>query len=212
MEFPTPNDRLDSLRWLATEKHFPKLAEAIRQTIATGEPPDVDWEAFSLQGFVDRVAEAHDRLSLFATLLVESTSPTTTGDFRLIARDRSGTAAVEWIGNPQQPTHVTLMLGLPQDQPQLSIRNTLLIQEFLRIYGPEDLPANWWQQSLSRLTPDRPINHGPITVAFVAGLMQISVIVSPIESAPEVVQPQPIDPQSSQPQGTVLGPATATEG
>ncbi len=171
----TPPERLDRLQWLATEKHFPHLATAIKETIATGEMPDgVDWESVSLDGFITKVAEAHDRLSLFATLPITATSPTVTGDFRLVTQDPSGTATVEWIGDPDRPTHVTLTLGMPNDRPDLLMRNHLLTQEFLAIYGPADLPSGWWQSALNEVGSDRPVVFPPLTLSLVGGLLMLA--------------------------------------
>ncbi len=176
----TPPERLERLQWLATEKHFPHLATAIKETIATGEMPDgVDWESASLDGFISKVAEAHDRLSLFATLPITATSPTVTGDFRLVTQDPSGTAAVEWIGDPDRPTHVTLILGMPHDRSDLLMRNHLLVQEFLAIYGTEDLPDGWWQSSLNQVRDGHPVAFQSLTLSLVGGLLMLTATIDP---------------------------------
>ncbi len=175
----TPPERLERLQWLATEKHFPHLATAIKEVIARGEMPDgVDWESASLDGFIAKVASAHDRLSLFATLPVTATSPTVAGDFRLVTQDMSGTAAVEWIGDPSSPTCVTLILGMPHDRPDLSMRNHLLVQEFLSIYGPGDLPDGWWQSSLDQVGSGSPVVFQFLTLSLVGGLLMLTATLS----------------------------------
>jgi hypothetical protein len=177
-------ERMRQLRWRATEKHFPDVAAAIQASIVTGELTDAPWEQLSLDGFLAEVAQAHDQLSVFATLPILSTTPTTSGDFRLITQDLAGLATVEWIGSPTRVEVATLTLGLPNDQSDLAMRNLLLAKSFVSFYSP-DFGRDWVNAALGRLTAG-PVIDPPLTMALVSGLVQITVnLIEPINQAAE---------------------------
>lgn len=149
----TPTYTLESARLLATRKHFPELADAIEQIANGGPMPDADWEALSLQGFVEAVDRQLQALAVFATFTPFQDTPTVTGDFRLMAQDVTGTVTVEWIGHPDRILSATLITGFLMDGA-IAIRNRLIADQFVEIQVPG--LGHWVRQAIELTSIDGP--------------------------------------------------------